>query len=265
MEEESRNFRDCNAWNFLYKSLQNGKIKNGRHLDYGAHDGKLINFLCNSKLLRSAVGLELSGEALLKQNILHKNVKLYKINKRPKIKNEFGLFDSISILGVIEHIADQNYILRELHGALRDNGVLVVAVPGKHLFSFLDFGNWKFVFPKLHRLFFEKKIGKKEYNIKYIDNPDGLIGDIEKEKSWHEHFSRTEISVLLENNNFEVIEIGGAGFFMRPLRNIRYFLPQKLKKYIDILVKLDEEKFSSAELWVLARKIKNISHDSISS
>ena len=38
----------------------------------------------------------------------------------------------------------------------------------------------------------------------------------------------------------------------------------KVKKG-EILGKLDEEKFSSAELWVLARKIKNISHDSISS
>lgn len=255
IEFESRNFYDCNAWNYLYQSLQNGKLKkNGRHLDYGAHDGRLIDFLCTAKLLKCAVGLELSRDALAKKKSLHKNVKLYKINKRPKIKSKFGKFDSISILGVIEHIADQDFILNELNKALSDDGKIIVAVPGKHVFSFLDFGNWKFVFPKLHKLFFLKKLGIEEYKFKYLENPDGLVGDIEKEKSWHEHFTREEISELLSRNNFEVLEIGGAGFFMRPLRNIRFFMPNKLKKFIDILVKIDEKKFSSAELWILAKK-----------
>ena len=254
MEDENRSFDDCNAWNYLLLSLKNGKIRNGRHLDYGAHDGKLINFLCKSKLLKSAVGLELSREAISKNINLHKNVKLYKICKRPRIKNKFGLFDSISIMGVIEHVYDQDFILRELNKALHPEGRIVVAVPGKHIFSFLDFGNWKFVFPKLHRFFLEKKIGKDKYKYKYLENPDGLVGDIEKEKSWHEHFTRDKITSLLSKNNFQVIEIGGAGFFMRPLRNIRYFVPHKFKKYLDILVKMDEKKFNSAELWVLAKK-----------
>lgn len=244
-----------NAWGYLHQKLVDKTIPRGRHLDYGAHDGRLIKTLYAEGLIDSAVGLELSSSAILKSDICEKNVQLVKIESRPKINQQYGLFDSASIIGVLEHVADQDYILKELHGCLKNGGKLLVAVPGKHLFSFLDMGNWKFVFPGLHKLFFERKMGVEAYRLAYLENPDGLIGDVEKEKGWHQHFSKLQLRVLLEKNGFEFIDSGGAGFFMRILRNLRFFSPKFLKHYIDWLVEADERIFSSAEIWILVRKV----------
>lgn len=253
---DERIARTDNAWGYLYASIKSDEIPIGRHLDYGAHDGSLINILANDGLVSSAVGLELSSAAIAKAKNLNKNIELIKIESRPKIAGKYGLFNSASIIGVLEHIVDQDYILQELHGSLEDNGFLLVAVPGQHLFSFLDMGNWKFVFPFLHKLVFERRLGKEMYHRIYVDNPEGLIGDVEKAKGWHQHFSKKELSDIVVRNGFEIVKLDGAGYFYRLLWNIRYFLPKPLKRPFDYLIKLDMSLFSSAELWILAKKIR---------
>jgi hypothetical protein len=130
----------------------------------------------------------------------------------------------------------------------------MIAVPGKHLFSFLDMGNWKFVFPRAHRAYYQLLFGNQAYVSRYSENSDGLIGDIEAEKSWHEHFSKSRLSSLLEAHGFEVLEIDGYGFFNRILINARYLLPGVVKKVLDPLITADKKLFSSAEIWAIGRK-----------
>ena len=112
-----------------------------------------------------------------------------------------------------------------------------MAVPGKHLFSFLDMGNFKFLFPKLHKFFVRFKYSNDEYYKRYVSNDFGCIGDIESEKSWHEHFSKKSMQNLIEKvENLKIKEVDGLGFFHRIFNNFKYFLPKSIKPVMNGLI-----------------------------
>jgi SAM-dependent methyltransferase len=158
------------------------------------------------------------------------------------------------MIGVLEHIYDQSHIIKELKRVTRPGGDILFAVPGQHLFSFLDMGNWKFLFPRVHRLFYRIWKSDEAYISRYSANKDGLIGDIEVEKSWHQHFSGNELAGLLAEHGLVEIDRDGYGFFNRILENMRFFLPRGLKRALDPLIEMDAKLFHSAEIWVLVRK-----------
>lgn len=225
------------------------------HLDFGAHDGQMLQRLAGTGLIANGVGLDANSEVVTKSRTsLPANVQLQIIKKGAPLPFADAYFTSASIVGVLEHIHDQARILNELNRVTKDDGLFMIAVPGKHLFSFLDMGNWKFVFPRLHRVFYQVAFGRQAYATRYLANSDGLIGDIEAEKAWHEHFSKAELRSLLAVHGFKVLEMDGYGFFNRALMNARYFLPGVLKRFLDPIILLDKKLFSSAEIWAIARK-----------
>jgi SAM-dependent methyltransferase len=225
------------------------------HLDYGAHDGRMIQLLVESGMVDEAVGVDLNSAVVERAApYLPSNVKLFAVNKNVVLPFSDGSFHSVSMVGVLEHIYNQGHIIEELKRVTRPGGEILFAVPGKHIFSFLDMGNWKFVFPKAHRWFYMLTHAEAEYVSRYTANKDGLIGDIEAEKSWHQHFSHAELKDLLEKHNLEVIDRDGFGLFNRVLMNFRFFLPAKLRPLIELLVRLDAKWFDSAEIWVVVRK-----------
>ena len=154
-----------------------------------------------------------------------------------------------------KHIHRQDVILSELNRILRPGGLLIVSVPGKHFFSFLDFGNWKFLFPRIHKLYILLRFGKSFYNERYVDCKNGLFGDIEVEKKWHEHFELNRLSELLANFGFITKESDGFGFFFRLIHNIHYLSPF-FKKHLYNLMKKDMIKYNEAEIFVAAEKLK---------
>ena len=225
------------------------------HLDFGSHDGKAIAELVKSGLVKKAIGLDANSVVVEKsQASLPVNVELITIIVGEKIPFPDETFTSVSLFGVLEHVLDQDKLLKELNRVTKKGGLFVVAVPGKHFFSFMDMGNWKFVFPRTHKFFVTTWKGKEYYRNRYAANKDGLIGDIEAEKAWHQHFSKKELQTLLGNYSFETIAVDGFGFFWRVLRNIRFFSPEVIKRLIDKLVLADQKLFSSAEIWVITRK-----------
>lgn len=226
-----------------------------RHLDFGAHDGQMLLRLAQTNAIGSGVGLDANSKVVARAKAsLPSNVDLQIIKKGAPLPFPDRHFTSSSIVGVLEHIHDQSRILNELHRVTTEGGIFMIAVPGSHLFSFLDMGNWKFVFPGLHRFFYSRTFGQEAYVARYTENKDGLIGDIEAEKAWHEHFSRAKLCALLEAHGFEVLEVDGFGFFHRMLMNARYFLPGGVKKLLDPVITLDKKLFASTEIWAIARK-----------
>jgi SAM-dependent methyltransferase len=226
-----------------------------RHLDFGAHDGQMLRRLAQTNAIGSGVGLDANSKVVARAKpSLPSNVDLQLIKKGAPLPFPDHHFTSSSIVGVLEHIHDQSRILNELHRVTAEGGIFMIAVPGSHLFSFLDMGNWKFVFPRLHRLFYSRTFGRDAYVARYTANADGLIGDIEAEKAWHEHFSKPKLCSLLDAHGFDVLEVDGFGFFNRFLMNARYFLPGGTKKLLDPVITLDKKLFSSAEIWAIARK-----------
>jgi ubiquinone/menaquinone biosynthesis C-methylase UbiE len=226
------------------------------HLDFGSHDGKAIAMLVKSGVVKKAFGLDANSDVVKKsQGTLPANVELVTITVGEKIPFPDDTFTSVSLFGVLEHVLHQDKLLKELNRVTKKGGLFVVAVPGKHFFSFMDMGNWKFVFPSAHKLFVTTWKGIEYYQNRYAANKDGLIGDIEAGKSWHQHFAKQELQNLLGQHGFQTIIVDGFGFFWRVLRNIRYFSPGGVKKIIDKLVLVDQKFFSSAEIWAIARKV----------
>jgi len=164
----------------------------------------------------------------------------------------------VTSLDVLEHVHKQAELLAELNRVLTERGKLIVTMPGQHLFSFLDMGNFKFLFPRLHRWYYCLRHSRDDYEYRYVSNPDGLIGDISARKSWHEHFSREKLSKLLAEAGFSVIDFDGAGFFSRVIGNVSYFLRwmKPVNKAFCGLLNLDMKLFESANLFCVAEKYR---------
>lgn len=91
---------------------------------------------------------------------------------------------------------------------------------------------------------------------RYVDCANGLIGDVEKKKSWHQHFSSSELSATLNNSKFQVLEIDGAGLFHRIFSIISLFLPGKSKHILSKVIVKDMELFSCCHLFCVAKKVE---------
>lgn len=233
-------------------------LKNYRfeiHLDYGTYNGSMPAALKKAGLVNQAIGVDVNKEVLEKfAKTMPEGVSLQLIYKNQPIDFPDAYFDSITIIGVIEHVYDQHKLLRDLYRILKPGGLIVVCVPGKHFFSFLDTGNWKFYFPRLHRFYYQLRFSKQEYQARYIDCKNGLIGDVEVEKSWHEHFTFEELESLLAENGFSPIFRDAQGFFMRIFALFNWFFPAWTNGFFRALINWDAKLFSQTEIMVVAKR-----------
>lgn len=227
------------------------------HLDFGCNDGTFIDKL-KDKHIGRLVGVDVSSEAIERGKRRFADLEIMHIRQNDTLPFDDGAFDSITIMDVLEHTNRQTEILIELRRVLNDDGTLIVTVPGKHIFSFLDMGNFKFLFPRLHRWFYRIRHSSEEYERRYVSNPDGLVGDVSADKRWHEHFSRRKLGDLLERNGFTVTGFDGTGFFIRLIRPLAYLFRwcKPLMKVIRRLETADIKAFESANLFCTARKHK---------
>jgi SAM-dependent methyltransferase len=244
-----------NRWCFAWEYVPAGEAA---HLDFGCNIGAFLNKLKDKKIGR-LVGVDVSEEAVKQGQQLFPELEIIKIHEETRLPFKDATFDSITILDVLEHVYEQAELLSELNRVLKDGGRLIVTVPGHHLFSFLDMGNFKFRFPRLHRWYYCLKYSREEYEYRYVSNPDGLIGDISAKRRWHEHFSRPKLQKLLTESGFSVIDFDGTGFFSRVFGNAVHFL-KWLKPVHRVLAKLqsfDSRLFESTNLFCVAEKSRN--------
>lgn len=221
-------------------------------LDFGCHDGKTLAALRHDGTARR-LGVDLSADAIERARSRHPNLRLEVIRRGEPVPAPDAVFDRVLLLDVIEHVADQRAILRELRRVLKPDGRLVVTVPGRHLWSFLDFGNWKFHFPRAHRWWYVRRHGREAYEYRYGDaNSFGLVGDVEKAKGIHEHFSRRSLTRLFRSAGFEPELFDGAGYFHRLYVGLSKILP--IRPLWRWLIARDLRWFRRAHLFCLARR-----------
>lgn len=225
------------------------------HLDFGCGDGRFLVAL-KSRNIQRLVGVDVSEDAVRLAAERSDELEIERIRHAgalPFADNEFG---SISLLDVLEHVDEQGPLLGELHRVLQDDGILIVTVPRRHVFSFLDVGNFKFRFPRLHRWYYCRRHSRDEYERRYVANPDGLVGDVSARKRWHEHFSRRGLEDLLDSHGFSVVEFDGAGFFIRVLSIAQILLGRvgPLRSAIRRMIAWDARCFESANLFCVAQK-----------
>lgn len=226
-------------------------------MDYGAHDGRMLRVCLESGLALQAFGVDANKGAIrrgvgeIREGC---SLRLGDVADFEAFAGATGGFDVVCLMGVIEHVNDQAALLAQLRSSLRPGGFLLLSAPGRHFLSFMDLGNWKFHFPRLHRFFVERVKGPDHYREKFIECRNGLFGDIEVGKNEHQHFTRAELAALIEKNGFGVESVDGYGFFYRFLHNIWWLSPGPLKRLLEPLVRADLRAGDRAELVVCARR-----------
>lgn len=242
-------------YGFAWECLPAGIVA---HLDFGCHDGTFLSTLKNRASAR-LVGVDVSEEAVKKGHERFPELEIIRICQVADLPFDDGTFNSITVLDVLEHVYEQTEVLAELNRVLKNGGRLIVTVPGQHVFSFLDRGNFKFVFPKLHRWHYCRFMGhsQEEYEHRYVSNPSGLIGDISAKKRWHEHFSRNKLSKLMTEAGFSIIDFDGTSFFSRPIGFINYLFLRRLRLLQPLIARIDardRKSFESTNLFCVAEK-----------
>jgi SAM-dependent methyltransferase len=225
------------------------------HLDFGCFDGRFLASL-GPKNIPVRVGADVSREAVALARKKCPELPIVRVAEAAPLPFADGAFTSITLLEVLEHVAEQKKLLGELGRVLAPDGRLIVSVPRRHVFSMLDLGNLKFLFPRLHRWFYSVRHSREQYERRYAANPDGLVGDVSARKRWHEHFTPEHLAELLGQAGFEVVSFDGSGLFARPLF-VLFFVPCRIRLFrrlLDPLYRLDARHFESMNLFCLARK-----------
>jgi ubiquinone/menaquinone biosynthesis C-methylase UbiE len=247
----SRRMEQAYTWERLrILSNERGSL---RLLDFGTHDGEMLHTFATTGIVREAIGLDVDSRALESREKRDSVVKLHRIAIGESLPFPDSSFDAVTLIGVLEHIYRQDSLLAELYRVLEPDGSLIVSVPGQHLFSFLDLGNLKFRFPRLHRLYYTRRHGHEEYLQRYVEGENGLIGDIEAEKGWHEHFSYPNLERLLRSNGFQVVDADGFGLFFRLIHNLWTISPVMKDLFHEMMLR-DMRTFEMAEIFVECRK-----------
>jgi SAM-dependent methyltransferase len=242
----------CNRYGFAWEHVPGSGTG---HLDFGCYQGSFLDAL-RGKGIGRLVGVDVSSDAVQQAQSSFGEIEFIHVPAGNSLPFADGAFTSVTIMDVLEHICNQREVLCELNRVLSKDGALIVTVPGRHIFSFVDMGNLKFRFPRLHRWYYCLKHSETEYKARYESNPDGLVGDISAEKGWHEHFSRDSLKKLLNDGGFAVVTFDGAGLFTRVIGCIHLALKwlKPVRFLLETIYKFDAKRFKSANLFCIARK-----------
>jgi SAM-dependent methyltransferase len=162
----------------------------------------------------------------------------------------------VSLLDVLEHCPDDHAMLCEMHRVLRVGGILVLTVPARHAFSWLDPDDVKLRFPRLHRRLYSLRFGRAMYEERFRDRGDGLFGDVSRGARRHTNYARERLAQCLEEVGLEVVDWAGANLFWR-LLPVPELLPDgPARRLVEQAILLDGRVFSRANLFLTARRFE---------
>jgi SAM-dependent methyltransferase len=168
----------------------------GRFLDYGCGGGAMLQRV--HRRCAECWGVD-ADEAVLPRDLAGVNVRPIRAGER--IPFEDGAFDTIAILDVIEHVADERAVLGELARVLAPGGRLLLTTPHKGLLTWLDPGNLKFLFPQLHRFTHRTVLRRADHYEDHFGQARrearGMIADFTIDQNpWHRHYRYDEVRAL---------------------------------------------------------------------
>jgi SAM-dependent methyltransferase len=119
--------------------------------------------------------------------------------------------DVVNCTEVIEHVPLnlRPFLLKEIHRVLTKNGKLLITVPARGLFYFLDPANFRLMFPSLFNNI-SRLIGGRGRELGYAGQKHDIV--------WHHHFTIQELKALLEPL-FNISHIRGRGCLFSPVCN----------------------------------------------
>lgn len=159
-------------------------------LDLGCGNGQ--NSIKVARFAKRVIGVDTDSRSLeiakeTSKNLKIKNIFFQKTNLEEKLQFKNDMFDKILLLDVLEHLYKRDQILAGIHRILKNQGVLLLAVPNTQT-------SWKK---------FQRSAG-----ICSFSDPDHKI-----------EFTKRSISNLLSKNHFKIINFGYSRYDI-PLRGI---------------------------------------------
>jgi SAM-dependent methyltransferase len=228
--------------------------RGGRHLDLGCGEGEFLSALSTTTALEcSGADPHPSYLATLRREF--PDLPLHRIPVDGELSFGDAEFDSVSLLDVLEHTPDEGRLLDEVHRILAPGGLLVLTVPQRHIFSFLDPDNAKFRFPRFHRLVYVARFGRDIYLERFADLSNGLRGDMSAGRKWHTNYPRAELLALVRQHGFEPVAVEGANLFWRWFQVPALLTSGALRALCEHAMYLDGKLFRSANMFIAAERI----------
>jgi SAM-dependent methyltransferase len=228
--------------------------RQGRHLDLGCGRGEFLAGLQATAPLECA-GADPHAGYVAAARLACPGVPVHHIPVDGALCFADGEFDSVSLLDVLEHAPDEGRLLAEVWRVLAPGGIIVVTVPRRHAFSFLDPDNAKFRFPRFHRLMYVSRFGRNVYKERFEDLSNGLRGDISVSRKEHTNYRRPELFALLRGHGFQPVTVGGANLFWRWLQIPALVTAGRVRALLERAIYLDGVTFTSANAFVTARRL----------
>jgi len=175
-------------------------------LDGGcAHDYGTILF---NKKCKETYGIDLNNDSIYIAKKRYPQINFLKCSiEQTSFSNEF--FDTVIASEILEHTKSDVETLNEIFRILKPNGQLIITVPHKGLFSFMDTLNYMYYFNKYVPLLYNCIIYFAENRFKK------KISNIENK---HKHYSIEDIVNVLNdskfNDNYKIVEIFRSGLFL---------------------------------------------------
>ena len=155
-------YKLAQSFNLNYKRniIAKQTFKNAKVLDYGCGAGEFLKYIEDDF---DTVGFEPDEDA---RNIASKKLnKTEIISDITKIKN--NSLDVVTLWHVLEHIENQEDILKIFHNKLKDNGLIIIAVPNYTSFDASYYKQfWAAYDVPRHIYHFSKKGMEKRFNSK---------------------------------------------------------------------------------------------------
>jgi SAM-dependent methyltransferase len=227
--------------------------RRGRHLDVGFGDGRFLAELAATTNLECH-GVEPHAMRFAAFSRQHPDLPVVKIAPGAPLPYRDEWFDSVSLLDVLEHCPDDRETLGEVRRVLRPGGMLVLTVPARHAFSWLDPDNVKFRFPGLHRCLYRLRFGRIMYDERFGDRGDGLFGDMSRGLRRHVNYVPHRLVERLAAIGLEVVDEAGANLFWRLLPVPELVPDGPMRRLVERAKFLDGRLFSRANLFITARR-----------
>ncbi|MDC1116096.1 methyltransferase domain-containing protein [Alphaproteobacteria bacterium] len=179
--------------------FQDTALKAKHHLDLGCDRGDITCEVWKLLGKPETVGADTNDTAIAdaqkKYGVFQdEGLTFTKVNELP----EDATYDIITALEVLEHVNDKEYFLSFVSSKMSSKSSLILSVPHKGLFDFLDPFNFRFLLPR--------RVFQFLYRLVKRSSPDF------DDRPAHHHFTIHELSDILKKADLKIMSYRRYGF-----------------------------------------------------